>query len=359
MSAESELLEKIRALSRPVKVMHICGTHERTISRYGLRDVLPEEIEVLSGPGCPVCVTPEEEIDRAIALAESGIIVTSFGDMMRVPGSNGSLMDARSRGCDVRMVYSIDDAIAIAEKDPESKVVFFAIGFETTTPTNAAAILRKPPENFSLLLTHKLTIPAIEALIDEIEVDAFIAPGHVCTIIGIHPFEQFAEKGFPIIAAGFEADELLLSILMILEQLKTGEHKGEYKVENAYPRAVKDEGNVRAQEMMNKVFEITDSEWRGLGTIPDSGMIIRPEFSHYDASIIYADLIAEKMKDISYENSLSSLCRCAEILKGKEKPDNCPLFSKKCTPSNPVGSCMVSQEGMCYNWFRYRGVDSA
>ncbi|WMW25147.1 hydrogenase formation protein HypD [Methanolobus sediminis] len=356
MSAESELLEKIRVLSRPVRIMHICGTHERTISRYGLRDVLPAEIEVLSGPGCPVCVTPEEEIDRAIALAESGVIITSFGDMMRVPGSNGSLMDARSRGCDVRMVYSIDDAIAIAKKDPRSKVVFFAIGFETTAPTNAAAILRNPPENFSLLLSHKLTIPAVSELIKEIEVDAFIAPGHVCTIIGVHPFQQFAEQGFPIVAAGFEAVDLLLSIVMILEQMNGS---GKYSAENAYPRAVRDEGNVRAQEMMYRVFEITDSQWRGLGTIKGSGLKLNPEFAKYDASVIYADLISEKMKNISYEKSASSLCHCAEILKGKEKPDNCPLFSKKCTPSTPVGSCMVSQEGMCYNWYRYRGADSA
>ncbi|SFM30600.1 hydrogenase formation protein HypD [Methanolobus profundi] len=355
MSAESELLDKIRDISRPVRIMHICGTHERTISKYSMRDVLPEEIEVLSGPGCPVCVTPEQEIDRAIALAESGVILTSFGDMMRVPGSNGSLMEARSRGADVRMVYSIDDAIAIAEKEPESKVVFFAIGFETTAPTNAAAVLRKPPGNFSLLLSHKLTIPAMNELIDEIEVDAFIAPGHVCTIIGIHPFDQFAEKGFPVIAAGFEADELLLSILMVLEQQRSGNHT----VENAYPRAVKNEGNRRAQEMMEKVFEVIDSDWRGIGTIKDSGMKLRPEFAMYDAAVIYEDLINEKVKDISYENSASSLCRCAEILKGKEKPSDCPLFTKKCNPANPVGSCMVSQEGMCYNWYRYRGVEDA
>lgn len=355
MSAESELLEKIREISRPVRIMHICGTHERTISKYGIRDVLPEEIEVLSGPGCPVCVTPEQEIDRAIALAESGVIITSFGDMMRVPGSNGNLMDARSRGCDVRMVYSIDNAITIAEKDPQSRVVFFAIGFETTAPTNAAAILRRPPENFSLLLSHKLTIPAMKELIDEIEVDAFVAPGHVCTIIGIHPFEQFAEKGFPIVAAGFEADELLLSILMILEQQKSGINA----VENAYPRAVKNEGNIRAQEMMQQVFEVVDSDWRGLGTIKDSGLKIKSEFSMYDAAGIYEDVINKNIKEISYRNSVSSLCHCAEILKGKEKPDNCPLFAKQCNPANPVGSCMVSQEGMCYNWFRYRGVDNA
>ncbi|WP_340817920.1 hydrogenase formation protein HypD [Methanolobus sp. WCC4] len=355
MSVESELLEKIRDISRPVRIMHICGTHERTISKYGMRDVLPEEIEVLSGPGCPVCVTPEQEIDRAIALAESGVVITSFGDMMRVPGSNGSLMEARSRGCDVRMVYSIDDAIAIAEKEPEKKVVFFAIGFETTAPTNAAAILRRPPENFSLLLSHKLTIPAMKELIKEIEVDAFVAPGHVCTIIGVHPFEQFAEKGFPIVAAGFESDELLLAILMILEQQKNGT----YVVENAYPRAVRDEGNIRAQEMMEQVFETVDSDWRGIGTIRDSGLKIRLEFSKYDAALIYEDAINEKMKDIPYGDPAASLCRCADILKGKEKPDNCPLFAKRCNPANPVGSCMVSQEGMCYNWFRYRGVDNA
>ncbi|WP_406661611.1 hydrogenase formation protein HypD [Methanolobus sp. ZRKC3] len=352
MATESELLAKIHELSRPVRIMHVCGTHERTISKFGMRSVLPPEIEVLSGPGCPVCVTPEIEIDRAIALARSGVILTSFGDMMRVPGSNENLLDARSQGADVRMVYSIDDAIAIAEKNPEKKVVFFAIGFETTAPTNAAAILRNLPDNFSVLASHKLTPPALMELVDEINVDAFIAPGHVCTIIGIHPFQPFADMGFPVVVAGFGAKDVLISILMIFEQMSSGKAI----VENAYPRAVRDEGNLRAQEMMQQVFDIGDAQWRGLGLIKNSGLTIKKEFEDHDAALIYEDVIERCLPEVSYESATESLCKCANILKGREKPDDCPLFAKRCTPATPVGSCMVSQEGMCYNWYQYRSV---
>ena len=352
MSDESDLLTKINKVSLPIRIMHVCGTHERTISRYGMRDVLPSEIEVLSGPGCPVCVTTEREIDIAIELAMSGVILTSFGDMMRVPGSCGSLIEARSQGADVRMVYSIDDAITIAENNPKSKVVFFAIGFETTAPINAAAILRDLPENFSLFVSHKLTPPAVLALIDEINIDAFIAPGHVCTIVGIHPYQQFADMGFPVVAAGFEAKDVLLSISMILEQMMSGDTI----VENGYPRAVRNEGNTRAQEMMEQVFDISDAQWRGLGTIKGSGLSIRNEFADHDAALIFEDIIDKQVRDVSYDNVDTSLCRCANILKGREKPNDCALFGKRCTPETPVGSCMVSQEGMCHNWYRYRGL---
>lgn len=348
----SELLAKINDISHPVRIMHICGTHERTISRYGIRDVLPAEIDVLCGPGCPVCVTPEKEIDTGIALAKSGAILTSFGDMMRVPGSSGSLMDARSRGSDVRMVYSIDDAILIAEKNPDHKVVFFAIGFETTAPATAAAILRKPPENFSILSSHKLTPPALSELVGDINVDAFIAPGHVCTITGIHSYQSFADMGFPVVVSGFELNDVLLSILMLLKQMNSGTAL----VENAYPRAVRDEGNLRAQELMQQVFEIKDAQWRGLGTIANSGLGIRNDFADYDAALVFENIIAEQMKETSHANTTPSPCKCADILKGKQKPDNCPLFAKTCTPSTPVGSCMVSQEGMCYNWYCYGSV---
>ena len=352
MLTDTELLSKIHDLSRPIRIMHVCGTHERTISRYGIRDALPSEIDVLSGPGCPVCVTPESDIDNAIALARSGVILTSFGDMMRVPGSCESLMDARSQGCDIRMVYSIDDAISIAEKNPKRNVVFFAIGFETTAPANAAAILRDPPENFSLLVSHKLTPPALAELVHDINVDAFIAPGHVCTVTGIHSYQPFADMGFPVVVAGFELNDVLLSILMTLKQMDSGVHI----VENAYPRVVKDEGNLRAQELMNQVFETKDAQWRGLGIIKNSGLSVRNEFADHDASLIFEDLIGKDMQSISGDDTLSSACRCPEILKGKEKPAECPLFANTCTPSTPVGSCMVSQEGMCYNWYRYRSV---
>ena len=244
---EKKLLERIRGSKIPLRIMHVCGTHERTIAKYGLRSVLPENIEVISGPGCPVCVTPEEDVNIAIALAKSGATVVTFGDMMRVPGSAESLLDAKSEGADVRMVYSIDDAIALAEKKPELEVVFFGIGFETTVPANAAALLRNTPENFSLLASQKQTPPAIELLARDANVDAFIAPGHVATIIGTKPFEPLAEKGFPVVVSGFEARDILLGINL----LQTQAEEGISRVDNGYPRAVKPEGNQIALKIMD------------------------------------------------------------------------------------------------------------
>lgn len=352
MPVESELINKIKEMERPIKIMHICGTHERTISHYGLRELLPSEIEILSGPGCPVCVTPDKEIDCAIALAKSNVILTSFGDMMRVPGSDTNLMQTRSMGADVRTVYSIDDAMEIAEKNPEKNVVFFAIGFETTAPTNAAAILRNPPENFSVLFSHRIVPPALYELVNEINIDAFIAPGHVCTITGIHIFDNLAKMGFPIVVAGFEARDILLSIYMIIKQMDAKKSV----VENAYLRAVRNEGNVVAQKMMKEVFEKKDAEWRGLGIIKNSGLCLKDKFKKYDASVIYKKIIDEYISTISYDNQIIDHCKCAEILKGRIKPTSCQLFDKECTPMTPIGSCMVSQEGMCYNWYRYRSV---
>lgn len=350
MSLESELIDKIKEISQPIKIMHICGTHERTISHYGIRELLPPEIEVLSGPGCPVCVTPIKEIDRAISIAKSNVILTSFGDMMRVPGSDTNLMQIRSSGADIRTVYSIDDAIVIAKKNPDKNIVFFAIGFETTAPTNAAVILRKLPHNFSVLFSHRIVPPALFELVDEINIDAFIAPGHVCTITGTHIFGPLANMGFPIVVAGFECSDVLLSIYMILKQIKCGTTL----VQNAYPRVVKNEGNIVAQKMINEVFEKRDSEWRGLGIIKNSGLYLKDKYQQYDASIIYKKVIDNYINSITYDNKIDKLCRCADILKGKEKPTSCPLFKRKCSPLTPIGSCMVSQEGMCYNWYTYR-----
>ncbi|WP_250866949.1 hydrogenase formation protein HypD [Methanococcoides seepicolus] len=352
MSMEAKLLKSICDRSRPIRIMHICGTHERTISRYGLRNVLPKEIEILSGPGCPVCVTPVEDIDIAIALARSGIIITSYGDMLRVPGSSMNLMEARSEGCDIRTVYSIDDAITIAKEHPSRDVVFFAIGFETTAPTNAATLLRKPPKNFSLLTSHRLIPPALLHLLDETNIDAFIAPGHVCAITGIQPYQQFADLGFPIVSAGFEANDVLLSILMLLEQSRLGRPI----VENAYPSVVRRKGNLKAQEMMASVFDVADAQWRGLGTIKNSGLKLKNEFADHDAVLVHENVIRSYKKETSYERINVDKCRCADILKGKEEPDHCPLFGTDCTPVTPIGSCMVSQEGMCYNWYQYRNV---
>jgi hydrogenase expression/formation protein HypD len=348
---EKKLLERIRDSKVSLRIMHVCGTHERTIAKYGLRSVLPKSIEVISGPGCPVCVTPEEDINIAIALAKSGATVVTFGDMMRVPGSAESLLDAKSEGADVRMVYSIDDAVALAEKKPELEVVFFGIGFETTVPANAAALLRSTPENFSLLTSQKQTPPAIELLANDTNVDAFIAPGHVATIIGTKPFEPLAEKGFPVVVSGFEARDILLGINLLQTQVE----EGNSRVDNGYPRAVKPEGNRIALKIMDKVFETSDSEWRGIGKIENSGLVLRKEFEEKDAAKKYEDLYASFLEDIlkTAERKDKKRCICAAILTGKAKPPQCPNFGKDCTPKIPSGPCMVSQEGMCYNWFKY------
>jgi hydrogenase expression/formation protein HypD len=348
---EKKLLERIRNSKVSLRIMHVCGTHERTIAKYGLRSVLPKSIDVISGPGCPVCVTPEEDINIAIALAKSGATVVTFGDMMRVPGSTGSLLDARSEGADVRMVYSIDDAVSLADKKPELEVVFFGIGFETTVPANAAALSKKTPENFSLLTSQKRTPPAIELLASDTNVDAFIAPGHVATIIGTKPFEPLAKKGFPVVVSGFEASDILLGINLLQMQVE----EGCSRVDNGYPRAVKPEGNPIALKIMDKVFETTDSDWRGIGKIEHSGLVLRKDFEEKDAAKKYEDLYASFLEDIrkKAEGKDKKRCICAAILTGKAKPPQCPNFGKECTPKVPAGPCMVSQEGMCYNWFKY------
>jgi hydrogenase expression/formation protein HypD len=348
---EKKLLERIGASARKLRIMHVCGTHERTIAKYGLRSVLPEEIEVISGPGCPVCVTPEADIDIAIALAKSGASVVTFGDMMRVPGSTGSLLDAKAEGADVKMVYSIDNAVALAEKKPEQEVVFFGIGFETTVPANAATLLRSVPENFSLLASQKRTPPAIGLLAKDTEVDAFIAPGQVATLLGTKPFEPLADQGFPVVVSGFEAYDVLLGISLLLTQLE----EGAARVDNGYPRVVKPEGNLIALKMMEEVFETADSEWRGIGNIERSGLVLRKEFEEQDAAKRHEDFYAKALEEIrkKAKGRDKKRCICAAILTGKANPSRCPSFGKGCTPKTPAGPCMVSQEGMCYNWFKY------
>ncbi|AKB74269.1 [NiFe] hydrogenase metallocenter assembly protein HypD [Methanosarcina lacustris Z-7289] len=351
---EKKLLERIKDSEVSLRIMHVCGTHERTIAKYGLRNLLPERIEVISGPGCPVCVTPEEDINIALALAKSGVTIVTFGDMMRVPGSAESLLDVKSEGADVRMVYSIDDAIVLAEKKPELEVVFFGIGFETTVPSNAAALLRNTPENFSLFASQKQTPPAINFLASDTNVDAFIAPGHVATIIGTEPFEPLAENGFPVVVSGFEAGDILLGINLLQDQVE----KGISRVDNGYPRAVKPEGNQIAQKIMDRVFETSDSEWRGIGKIEASGLVLRKEFEEKDAAKKYEDLYASALEDVrkKAERKDKKRCICAAILTGKAKPSQCPNFGESCTPKSPAGPCMVSQEGMCYNWFKYARI---
>ncbi|MCR4403868.1 MAG: hydrogenase formation protein HypD [Candidatus Acetothermia bacterium] len=333
------------APEEPVKLVHVCGTHEVTITEFGLRSLLPPQVEILEGPGCPVCVTPVKHIDEAVALAEQGHIVATFGDMARVPGTHQSLEDARSAGADVRIVYSVADAVELARKT-DREVVFFAVGFETTAPTVAAAMLDGVPENFSLLVSHKLIPPAMAALVQgEHDISGFLAPGHVSTIIGMEPYKIFPERfGVPVVIGGFEPLDILYSIALLLRQLR----KGEPKVENAYTRAVRPEGNLKAQAILAEVFEVTDHYWRGMGPIPGSGLKLREEFAAHDARERFG-------LEVESNEALHPGCRCAQVITAKARPDQCPLFQKACTPRTPYGPCMVGEEGMCHIWARYGG----
>ena len=341
------VIEKIRAITPryEVKICHVCGTHEWTITHYGLRSLLPENIEVIAGPGCPVCVTPAADIDQAIKLALEGKVVTVFGDVLRVPGSEKSLMDAKAEGADVRVVYGIDDAVKMAVKEKSKEFVFFAIGFETTAPSTANVVLSKPPKNFSILVSHRLIPPAMELLlgIGDLKIDGFIAPGHVSTIIGLKPYEIFPKAyRMPTVIAGFEPLDILIAIYMILKQLK----EGRARLENEYVRAVLPEGNVKAQRLMNKAFNVVDGYWRGLGRLPASALALKNEYSQYDARKRY-ELHIEKARDILPG------CQCHLVMIGKIKPNECPLFMKACRPEKPLGPCMVSFEGTCRIWARH------
>ncbi len=336
--------QKIKDLmpDEEIKAVHVCGTHEQSITKNGIRPLLPSDFELTMGPGCPVCVTPAKEIDEAIELAKQDITIATFGDMLNVPGSQESLSDVRSKGKDVRVVYSVNEALEIAEKVDE--LVFFGIGFETTAPSNAAVLKNDPPENFSLLCSHRLIPPAMELLVDlEINFDGFIAPGHVSTIIGKEPYEVFAYKhNLPTVIAGFEPLDILFGVLKFLEQID----KGEEYVDNAYKRAVNDSGNQKALKTLYDVFEVTDADWRGIGEIPDSGLKIKDDFKKYDAREKYSI-------DLGDSRDIHPGCKCHLILTARGKPSDCELFGDKCTPQDPHGPCMVSEEGECNIWFRY------
>jgi len=304
-------------------------------------------IEVRAGPGCPVCVTTANEIEEAIALARNGKVVASFGDMFRVPGEEKSLADVKAEGYDVRMVYSITDCIALAEKT-DKDVVFFSIGFETTAPTPASVILSQPPENFSILSAHRLIPPAMAALLQmgELKIDGFIDPGHVSAIIGAGPYEFLSrDHNIPQVIAGFEPLDLLVAVYMLAMQIR----QGEAKVENEYARVVKAEGNEKAKRIMATVFEPGDVGWRGFPVIPCSGLTLRNEFERYDARKRYEDELSTLSSDYKEPEG----CRCGEILRGVVDPNDCPLFGTTCTPQHPVGPCMVSREGSCNILFRY------
>ncbi|MCA9703756.1 MAG: hydrogenase formation protein HypD [Methanolinea sp.] len=334
MALGNEISQELhRLVDREMNFMHICGTHEAAIARTGLRSVLPDRLKIVMGPGCPVCITPQGEIDAALELAEKGCIVATYGDLLRVPGTHGSL---ESCGGDVRVVQGAHKAAEIA-----SKVVFVSVGFETTAPTVAATILSRPPENFSILSCHRLVPPAMRWLLEQGEADlhGFMLPGHVCTVMGYHEYEEFP---VPQVVAGFEAEDILLGLLMLAEQVRDGVAR----VENAYPRAVTREGNVKAQELMYEVFERQDAEWRGFPVIPQSGLKLRPEFAEYDAQ----QKFGVEFKHVGKH----SACICDRVLRGIAQPTDCKLFSKACTPRNPVGPCMVSHEGACRIWHMYR-----
>jgi hydrogenase expression/formation protein HypD len=330
-------------------LMEICGGQTHTIMRYGLDELLPKQIELVHGPGCPVCVTPLETIDKAIALAlRPEVILVSYGDMLRVPGSHSDLFRAKAQGADVRIAYSPMEAINIARANRDRKVVFLAIGFETTAPANAMAAWQAKREgltNLSLLVSHVLVPPAIRALMatPENRVQGFIAPGHVCTIMGYSEYESLVDDfNVPIVVGGFEPVDLLEAVLMLVKQLESGEAR----VENQYVRSVSYKGNERAQEVMREVFAIADQKWRGIGMIPMSGLQLSPAYADYDANRIF------DLQLISAEEPAE--CISALVLQGLKKPTDCPAFAMRCTPENPLGAPMVSAEGACAAYYHYR-----
>jgi len=347
------LVGKIRGLLEDsgglITLMEICGTHTMSIARNGIRGLFPGRIRMLSGPGCPVCVTPNEYLDRAVAFSRrKDILLATFGDMMKVPGSSSSLLEEKTGGAEIAVVYSPMDALALSKRYPDRKVIFLGVGFETTAPT-IAATLKSAREanlkNFYVFGANKLVPPAIRALLDDpkLEISGFLCPGHVSTIIGDKPYEFAAkEYGVPCVIAGFEPMDILESMRMIVETI-AGEK--EAKVEIQYLRAVKPEGNPRALEIMNEVFEPGDSIWRGLGNIPGSGLHFREEYREFDAESEIPVEVEETREDPS--------CICGEILRGVKSPKDCPLFRKACHPGHPVGPCMVSTEGTCAAWYKY------
>jgi hydrogenase expression/formation protein HypD len=328
-------------------LMEFCGTHTVAIFRHGLKALLPQNLRLVSGPGCPVCVTGKGDIDRILRLCDvPGSIVATYGDMIKVPGSSMDLAEKRAMGADVRIVYSSYDAVTLAERNPDRKVFFVGIGFETTAPSTAAAALRAAEsglKNFFILSLHKRTPPVVGSLLEGgSSVDGFICPGHVCSIIGARPLEPVAEIWKkPCVVAGFEPGDVLQAIFMLVRQLE----EGRSEVEIEYRRGVTYEGNGNAQKIMDRVFETTGSDWRGLGTVQGTGLVLREEFSRLDASGFIGDEIEPEPDPPG--------CRCGDVLRGDIAPPACPLFRKVCTPESPVGPCMVSSEGSCATYYQY------
>jgi len=347
------LLERIRATTtRRWSIMEVCGGQTHSIIRHGIDQLLPDQIEMIHGPGCPVCVTPLEIIDKALEIAaRPEVIFCSFGDMLRVPGSSKDLFRIKSEGGDVRVVYSPLDALNIARENPDKQVVFFGIGFETTAPANAMTVYqaqRLGIENFSLLVSHVLVPPAIAAIMEspDCRVQAFLAAGHVCSVMGIGEYPPLAERyRVPMVVTGFEPLDILEGIRRTVIQLEEGRHE----VENAYPRAVPPQGNPAAKAMLEDVFEVADRGWRGIGVIPRSGWRLSPKYRDYDAEYRFS------VTDVHTDES--SVCRSGEVLQGLIKPTDCAAFGTTCTPRNPLGATMVSSEGACAAYYLYRRLD--
>lgn len=350
--------EQAKHLEHPIKLMEICGGHTHTIYRYGLENLLPDSIDLVHGPGCPVCVIPMGRVDDALWLAsQPDVILTTFGDMMRVPGSEESLMQARARGCDVRFVYSPLDSLKIAEENPDKHVIFFAIGFETTTPSTAVTLTaakQRDIPNFSVFSNHVTIEPPLRAIANGgvTEVDGFIGPGHVATVVGTNAFNFLAEEfNRPVSVCGFEPLDILQGVAQLLEQFTSGEiAAGKARVQNQYARVVRPEGNPSAQALLDRVFDIRDEfEWRGLGMLPNSGMAISDEFAKWDAERIF-DMPGNRVED-------PAACECGSVLTGHIKPWQCKVFGTACTPDTPIGTCMVSPEGACAAYYNFGRID--
>jgi hydrogenase expression/formation protein HypD len=346
------LARLVQSIGRaPVTLMHVCGTHEQAIARFGLRASLPPALRVIMGPGCPVCVTDLCEVDEGVALALQGVRIATYGDMVKLPGSSKSLADAQAEGARVEVVYSATQAVELARASDEP-LVFFASGFETTAVATAAIVLSNPPANFSVLSAHKYVPPAMEAVarLPEARVEGFLAAGHAAVITGYGLFEDFARRHrTPVVVAGFEPLDILAALVKLLEMIRDGK----YGAANAYPRCVTREGNRRAQESLWRVFEAVDGPWRGIGVIPSGNLQLREEWAALDARRRFRIDVSGLVQ--TAQSELSRRCLCGKIMVGLVEPSDCPLFGRECRPDSPVGACMVSSEGTCKIWHQYGG----